>query len=385
MRRTLRTSAVIAGVSLLVLLSAGPGSAAAQKPPSISSALKTLVKQTNKIPRTIGTTSQRRRLRSTAAQARRLSKKKPCDALKLLARYRRLVLRVKVKNGKKYAAGNLRLAGLTPASLTASERLLASKATRRCGGNVKPSALPETQTTVSESTTDGMKLTVQLPDLQFVPKTAGGQTWTQLVLPKTDTPSAPGTPGIPTASSTFAIPDDATVEVKAGNTTGYSIEGVDVYPAQPDPVDQEFPPPDFFAGEFADKPFTINNDAYKSKSVVPPAPADGFGLGEFRDLKIGTLQIPAAQWNPLTKKLKVLKTVEVAVNFNGGPKTFNPEIFSPWEVPQQQVIAGLLNRNLLLSRVAELIRRCGEEMLVITNPATLATANQFADGGARRA
>ena len=378
MRTAAKTLAVALCFSVLAL--AGGGSASAQKQPSISSALKTLVKQTSKVPRTIGTTSQRRRLRSTAAQARRLSKKKPCDALKVLARYRRLVLRVKVKSGKKYAAGNLRLAGLTPASLIASERLLASKATRKCGGNIKPSALPETQTTVSESTTDGMKLTVQLPDLQFVPKTGGGKTWTQLMLPKTDTPAAPGTPGIPVASSNFAIPDGATVEVKAGQKTGYSIEGVDIYPAQPDPVDQDFPPPDFFAGEFADKPFTIDKGAYKSKSVVPPAPADGFGLGEYRDLKLGALQIPAAQWNPVTKKLNVIKTVQVAVTFNGGPKTFNPEIFSPWEVPQQQIIAGLLNRNLLVSRFAELIRRCGEEMLVITNPATRAAADQFANG-----
>ena len=376
MRAAAKTLAVTLCVSALAL--AGGGSASAQKQPSISSALKTLVKQTSTLPSRAGSAAQRRRLRSTAAQARRLAKKKPCDALKLLARYRRIVLRVKVKSGKKYRVAGQRLAALGPASMVASERLLASKATRKCGGNVKPSALPEARTTVGESTTDGMKLTVELPDLQFVPRTGGGKTWTQLVLPKTDTPAPPGTPGIPASSSTFGIPDGAEVEVQAGKTTGYSIEGVDVYPSQPDPVDQDNPPPNFFAGPFADAPFTLDKGAYKSKSLVPAAPADGFVLGTFRDLKLGSLQIPAAQWNPATKKLTVIKSVQVAVNFNGGPKQFNPEIGSPWEQAQQSIFSRLLNRNLLQSRLLEYIRRCGQEMLVITNPATLTAANQFA-------
>jgi len=132
------------------------------------------------------------------------------------------------------------------------------------------------------------------------------------------------------------------VSVKPGSSESYTIDGVDVYPRQPEPVDQSPsnpPRPDFNKPPFAPKPFTIDNDAYKADGLVPAAPASGQILGQSRDIVIGGLQIPAAQYDAADHQLRVLNTVDVRVTFDGGPKTFSPELNSPWERAQQRLVA----------------------------------------------
>ena len=153
-----------------------------------------------------------------------------------------------------------------------------------------------------------------------------------------------------------------------------------MFPGQPEPVDQETEPrPDFLKPPFADRPFQLNEKAYAKNSVVPAKPADVDSLGAMRDLNIGALQIPSAQYNPASKKLVLLKSVDVTIGFVGGPHTFNEALGDPWEEFQRRLTNSLLNVR-LLQRVdlREIIRRCGEQMVVITNPSTVAAANTFA-------
>jgi hypothetical protein len=94
--------------------------------------------------------------------------------------------------------------------------------------------------------------------------------------------------------------------------------------------------------------------------------------------------VPAAQYDPTAKTLRVLSSVIVNVSFVGGSHTFSPEIGSPWEQPQREFASTLLNSRVIRPFHRDFIlRRCGEEMLVITNPATRPAADSFA--AARRA
>jgi hypothetical protein len=79
----------------------------------------------------------------------------------------------------------------------------------------------------------------------------------------------------------------------------------------------------------------------------------------------------------------VLNSVDVQVNFDGGPHTFSDQLASPWEQPQRRLIASLLNSGVIKSKFRFPPIRCGEEMLVITNPSTRPAADSFAT--ARRA
>lgn len=385
-----RRRATVVAASLLTLVCLGlSGQALAKKSTktvNASPTLKALVNQTRGLPTAAASKRAKARLVQTARQAASVAKRRPCKAVAGLATYRRLLratkIRGSVKGRRQQARMRLRLAKLGPASLKASRKLLSDKRTKRCGGGVVPSRLRSAKTTVLSSDANGMRLRVQLPTLAFSAQTGGGKSWTQLSLPNTDAAGADGTPGIPVVSSTFGVPDGAKVEVDPGKVESYTIDGVDVYPNQPESVDlgSNDPKPNFLRAPFASKPFTLDKSAYREDGLVPPAPADGQVLGQARDVTIGGLQIPAAQYDAADHRLKVLNAVDVRVTFDGGDKTFSDELNSPWERSQRSLISSLLNKSIITSKRDFILRRCGEEMLVITNPATQAAADQFAVG-----
>jgi hypothetical protein len=356
------------------------GAAVAAKPTAKSS-LKALVKQTNGLPDAAASAKKRAGLKRLAVNARRKARRRPCASVHALAQFRRVLASVPLKRkakGKRRRAAQ-RLSALGPASMQASRLLLTSKRTRRCGGGVKLSTNKNPRVRVMQSNAEQLRVRVQLPAVQFVPREAGGQAWTELKVAKSDSPGAPGTPAIPVVSDVLAVPDGATLRVTTNDVDKVVVEGVSVFPVQPDPVDQDTEPPNFFAGPFADRPFELNERAYARDAPVPAKPADADFLGGVRDLNIGALQIPAAQYNPDSKKLTLLKSVDVTVRFVGGPHTFSDELANPWELNQRRLFETLINSNLVRGiGVREFFRRCGEEMVVITNPATLAAANTFA-------
>ena len=378
--RTATSRALVMTVSTALLLSAvlGGGEAAAAPAKGTSAALRALVRQTNALPSGVVSRAQRARLRRAARRARTVARRRPCSAVASLGSYRRVLRGVRVKRGARFRRANARLAQLGPASMRASFLLLRDSRTRRCGGDVKPSGVKSASMRVLQSDVNGMRLRVRMPDVRFVARTGGGKTWTQLMLPNTDTPGRPGTPGIPVASQPFAIPDGASVSIDAKTSDSYTVGGVDVFPVQPDPVDADTPAPNFDEGRFAERPFQLSDSAYQRNALVPSQPADADSLGKMRDLSVGSLQIPAAQYNPAAKTLKVLTSVDVTIAFNGGSKTFSEQFGSPWERASLRWLEVLLNSRVVRPFRPDILRRCGEEMLVITNPATLAAANSFA-------
>ena len=162
--------------------------------------------------------------------------------------------------------------------------------------------------------------------------------------------------------------------MRATDTTAYTIDGVDVFPAQREPLDGQRPS----RKQFATPPFVLNAAAYRRRGNQPADAADGTILGRSRDVTLGTLQIPAAQYDAPRKRLTVLNSVDVTVTFEGGSHTFSEQLDSPWEQAQRRLRNSLLNASVVRADRPIFLERCGEEMLVITNPSTLAAANTFA-------
>ncbi|WP_320670979.1 C25 family cysteine peptidase [Patulibacter defluvii] len=378
MRAPVPAARLAAGLTI-VALGGAVGPARAAGPPSTpSAALRSLVQQTTAVPRGATGAARRARLLRLARHARAASAKRPCVAVADLDRYRRALRPAKPRKGRRHAAANRRLAALAPAATTASRLLLTRKGTARCGGGARATATTETVTKVLSSDANGLRVRVQLPPLRFAAQEGGGRTWTRLSLPGTDVPGAPGTPGIPVAASSLAIPDGATLEVDPGATSGYTLDGVDVAPVQADPADGDRPAPDFGRGVFAAKPFRIDGAAYRARGPQPARPAAGALLGTARDLRLGSLRIPAAQYDAARRRLRVLTAVDVKVVFKGGEHRFSDQLSSPWETSQRRLVASLINRGVLPRERPFPIPRCGEELLVITNPATRAAADQLA-------
>jgi len=364
------------------IVAAPVGAAAAGPKPG--KALKALVRQTEHLPRGLARGAAKRRLLANAQLARLQAKKAPCASVRALARYRRILHRIHVKRSKrpKLQRRALKLAALGPASLTATRALLHNRKTRRCGGGIG-AAPKRAKTIVRASSTKSLKLRVKLPELRFVPRSGGGHTWTQLVLPDTDSPQKPGTPGIPIVSSQFAVPEGASVDVDPGSVDSYVLDGVDVFPAQPESVDAVAPSltkePDFTKPPFATKPFTFDPKAYAHSGPTPAA--DGGALGHVRDLAVGELDVPAVQYDPKTRRLRVLTSVDVTVHFGGDNSgKFSPELGAPWERAARRSLSDLLNDGIVLKNLRDRIRYlpCGEQLLIITSHDTRAAADTLA-------
>jgi hypothetical protein len=392
-----RTLAVMVGATLLLLTAFSTQALAAKSTKTVNATatLTSLVNQTKNLPKLAASKRAKAKLLSAARRAK-AARSRPCTALTRLGAYRKTLratrIRPTAKGTRNKAKLRAKLAALGPAALKASRKLLSDKRAKSCGGGVIPSTLPMAKSTILSSDENGMTLRMEMPELKFASATGGGKSWTQLVLPKSDTPAADGAPGIPVVSRSFGVPDGAKLAVVPGSTESYTIKDVDVFPAQGEALDADQPipgppksnpsnplKPDFLKGSFAAPSFAMNPDAYKTDAFVPSAPAAGQILGQFRDITIGGLTIAAAQYNPHDKVLKVINTIEIKATFSGG-QGFKPELNSPWERVQQSFLSSLLNTGIIKSKLPYTIRRCGEEMLVITNPATQAAADAFAVG-----
>jgi hypothetical protein len=364
-------------VLLLPALYAAPASAQKLNQPGAAKSLRALVRQTNALPAAAAPQAKRRQLARAAKSARRSARGRPCASLRQLARYRRVLRGIRVKKGRRFRRASNRLAALGPAAMNGSRALLAKRGTRRCGGGVKPSKLESARFRILKNDANGMRLRVQLPALRFVNRVGGGRTWTKLVLPKTDSPGRAGTPGIPMVSEILGVPVGATLSVDATRATSYTIQQVDVFPNQREAVDQGAPGPGS-RERFASPPFRLSPAAYTRPGKVPAHLADGRILGQSRDITLGNLRVPAAQYDARRRTLKVLNSVDVTITFKGGSHSFSDQLGSPWEQPQRRLADALLNGQIVRRDPPFVIERCGEEMMVITNPSTLAAANQLA-------
>jgi hypothetical protein len=361
---------------VLVVWASGGAPASGAKGGPAGHALKSLVRQTAKLPSDAAPKPKRKALLRTARHAKRTAAKNPCTAVKDLDKFRAILDKVKVKHGGRHAAAAADLAALAPKSVTASRLLLTSPGTVDCGGAAAPATVDQPQATVLDSDEQGLTVRVDLPDLQFVPRTAGGQTWTELMLNQTGTAAADGAPGIPIVADTFAVPDGADVSADVTDVQSYTLKDVNVYPVQPDVGDDDTPAPDFNSGPYVSGPFVFDRDAYAATDGGPAASA--LVLGTARNLLIGALRLPTAQLNTPAHTLTVTTSATVRINFNGGTHTFPSVLLSPWERPAQRLASSLLNGGLLSRVQPPPLFRCGEEMVVITNPATRAAADTFA-------
>ncbi len=374
--RSLGVTAFALAAALLITF--GVAAAAVAKPAPGTGALRALVRQTRQLPARAAPRAQRNHLERLARNAKRVARLKPCKAVSDLSRFRRVLVRVKVHGASsRNRAAAAALAVLGPTSLDASRALLTNRSTRKCGGGVPAAAGQSPTFDVLSSDTDGFTVRVQMPELRFVPRVAAGKTWSQLVVSNATVTGAEGSPDIPSIGDSFAVPEGASVSVAPSSVESYELDEVDVFPSQPEPVDIEAFP-DFTAPPYGDLGFAFDKAAYASKSPVPAAAADASLLGTARDVAIGAFHVPAAQYVAASDKLRVITSIELRVSFIGGSHSFSDELGSPWEQAQRRTASGLLNGSVVGRTPNFAGTKCGEEMLVITNPETRAAADELA-------
>ncbi|UUY04228.1 C25 family cysteine peptidase [Svornostia abyssi] len=368
----LRAGLVAVACALVALLATPALSSAASTPKPLATALTALRTEAQTLPKAAKTRT-RAAIARTAADVRA---GRWCKAKRRLS-----TLRKGLRGRRAKGVPLKRRAALSSRALRVQALLLADTRTRRCGGR-KTAGVGGASgggARVLKSTPTELAVRVELPTPQLVPKTGGGKAYDQLVLPGLATTAPPGDPGVPSMAESFAIPEGAEVEVTKRSTEGYTLDGVDLYPAQEQPVDAinaQDP-------RFADKPFEIDRRVYASDASFPKTAATAAPLGELRDLTVGQLAMAAGQYQPKSKKLKVFTSVDMEIRFTGGTKTFGkPGIASPWETSFRKVYANaLVNAATAFEHgpaLSELLQPCGEEMLIITSPALRPAADTLA-------
>ncbi len=369
MRRQVLTASVVA--MAVIPLGAGPASAAPAKAPTAASESRALVSSTKALSKK---TPKRARLIVLANRIKSQQAKQPCEAIKTINLYRGAVQKLPKSSRKRAVSTDAR-------ALALSQRLLRSKRAAACGGGAGPATVLEATPAIGRSAADGLDVSVKLPEVNLSSVDRGGKLWTELSAKGTDAPQLPGQPAIPVAAYSVAVPDGATLEATAVAGASYTLPGVDVVPAQPDPVDagSDTPAPNFRAGAFMDGKFVGPGDAYKG-GIFPAKPADASVVGSARGLSIATLQIPLAQYDPRKKTLQVHRSVDIKLSFKGGSGFGADGGGGPWDKFGMSLASGVMNGDLISKLYVErkfIPRPCGEEFLIITNPSTRASADRL--------
>ena len=370
-------------MSMVLALTVGPGTAAAapKEPPNAHAreAFGVLLSTTRGLTRKHASGKVEKQLLATARRASKAWRRNPCRARALLRRYSRQTKKVKKRKlaRREVAGGGSARGKLLAAATTADAALLQLPRARRCGG-AKASGVAEAGATVLESNERTLKLRVQLPAVQFIPKQVGGQDFVEMNMEGMGLGGDNGEPGLPAMSKFFAIPEGANVSVETSNVESYTLRNVNLYPTQPQPVDQKPPTPKPAIDTFLEPPFVIDRKAYSSSRPFPAEPSTGGDMGMMRDLRVGGVDAAGGRYTARSKTLEVFTSIDVTVNFGGDNRgTFgDTTLFSPWNHAFANDYAGLLNFNVAVDRLRPIKPIfCGEELLIITSQELRPAAN----------
>src|SRR3954470_1666356 len=378
-----RRSPAMTAVCAALLLALAPGAAEAAKAPSpkvqAKRAFKQLIAETKATPRRYVSKRSKAKLLRSAKQARKLAGKKPCRALRKLRAYKRGLRHVRVRrNARRQVMAGSPRGDLQARLLDVQIALKQTPRAKKCGGG-RRSTVNEARATVLESTERTLTVQFKLPPPNFVAHQVGGKDFVELEMEGTGLGAGDGQPGLPALSRFFGIPEGATVDVDPGSVKGYTLDGVNLYPDQPEPVDQKPPTPIPPIDTFLEPPFKIDNKAYDSNKPFPPNPVDGGPLGAMRDVLVGGVSVSGGQYKPKSKTLKVITSAQVTINFGGDNKgTFGPStIDNAWNSAFKDDYQALLNINTIRDklRIPPTTRFCGEELLIITDSELRPAAN----------
>ena len=391
--RSRRIGVGVMTIGMLALLSVLPAASGQTTPTptpqqQVAQAFKTLKKETSKVPKRNLTKRNKTRLLGTLKQARKLSKPNPCKSVTVLERYRKGLRRVRDRRlrGEQTTVGGFR-GQLEANALELNTALMQLPKARKCGGGDAAQAA-EAEAAVLESDATHIVYQVNLPPPTFTSHQVKGQQFQEMVMEGMGKSGDIGEPGLPIMTRNFAIPPDTGVTAEVTEVEGYKLDGVNLYPAQEEPVDAPIADVEGAPDEalFANPPFAINGAAYKSADQFPSQLSSAGPMGSIRDIDVGGADFAGGIYKPKSDSLQVFTSFKVTVKYGDGSKPFGSghNLLSPWDAKFLGNYASALDNfgsivgRLDLDRFRPIY--CGEEMLIVTSAALRPAANAFAVG-----
>jgi hypothetical protein len=377
-----------AGLTALLLTAGSGTAAAASRPPSarteVTQRVGLLVSDVRRLPSTVVKRSDRAALLRSALAVREVALGDPCRSAQLLRGFRRLLPAVQRSRVTDPAPiGGSPRGRLESDALSASAALLTLPRARRCGG-ARRANVAEATATVLESDARHLRLRVSLPTPTFSAHRAAGSEYQQMFMEGMGDSGDQGAPVIPAVTKFFGVPNGATLSVRVDRSAGYDLDGVSLYPHQPEPVDQASPPGAPPDSTFREDPFVKSTRAYRSDRPFPRRASSGKLIGKLRDVRVGGVNAAGGQYRPRSRKLHVFTAIDVTVRFGGASKgTFadGRRLHSVWESYfTRDYETTLVNWDAVAANVDPGLTTqfCGEDMLVVTSPALKPAADTFA-------
>ena len=133
---------------------------------------------------------------------------------------------------------------------------------------------------------------ISLPAPTFAAHQVGGTEYQQIFMEGAGETGDIGKPGLPFLKTLFAVPLGADVAVSVGDTNGFDLPGVSLYPHQPEPVDQDptARPP---RSTFQDDPFVLSRADVPRRAARSRRRWPAQAARNMRDLRIGGLDSSA--------------------------------------------------------------------------------------------
>ena len=386
--------------ALLALLALSPAASGQAPSPTTQTqnAVTRLVNDTRGLTDADAPADTRTALTQAADRVQRTALKNPCRAIAHVRGYRRLVPKVNADGAAPPGAppGRASKRGtLDRDALAVDAGIKQFAKTRRCGGGAATASGATVDTRLGTSNRRTLRLRVSLPRARWEALSGGGRDFVGINMDGADSIGTPGDPGVPAFTRMFAVPRGARVSVKVSDLRGYTLDDIDLMPKQEQAVDaplDEQPPE-----TFADKVFKIRPSAYRKRAKVPARVAYARTFGRLRDVTVGGVQVPGAQYDPRTRKARIFTSMTLTVTFKKGGKWVPDKVRTGFEAPFERIYAQTFENARTLERSPEVrasggtdedaqesLPACGEEYLIVTSPAlrpaadTLAAAKQNA-------
>jgi hypothetical protein len=381
--------AKILAVGLAALAAAAPAVAQAPNPvTTTTNAVTRLVNDTNALTESDADADTRAALADSAARIQRDALERPCRAVKRIRGYRKLLpgvddTRPTLPDGRPGAAS--KRGTLERDALAVDAGLKQLPGTRRCGGGATKAGAT-LLSRVRRSNKKVLKFRVTLPVARWEARSGGGADFIGVNMDATDFVGSVGDPAVPAFTRMFAVPRGARISARVSKVRGYTLEDIDLFPKQEQAVDQaEGLFEDTDPAVFADKPFEIDEGAYESRGPVPKRLAYADVYGKMRDLRIGGVQVPGAQYDPRKRTARIFTSMNVTVTFRKSGKWREKRARTAFEEPFEDMYRTSLENYRAVRKAQvrasqdsdedaqEVIPACGEEYLIVTS-ATLRPA-----------
>lgn len=266
---------------------------------------------------------------------------------------------------------------------TRYDMLAGLAAADRCPGTDRVGAAAAAGMDDSASDNTVLKTDITFGEPKLVTVNNDGDVYTLIDVPGANVPGGePGAPGVPVLRRLFAAPQGAEASVEVSSEEAEQIQ-MNLYPFQDlgRAQVQNSPPPFDVINDRV--PFTKNTDIYNGQQPYPQSPASITPVGQYRDISLYQLEVPAGEFDPSTQTLTLRKNVTVNVSFKGGTGKFTTDQSnSPFESIGDVGLSPLLNAALIKDYVDIIARQwehAGEEYMILTYPTFKDAADRLAE------